>query len=308
MQKSISLAAFAVLAVALVGCGQDEQEKPVSEAAKPAVAENPSQVRATPSQEPPGASASQITTEEELKAALKEKNPDFQGEVVVDANNGGIYAVEIHDPAVEDIGPLAGLPLRVLDLARCHVADISPLKGAPLMELYLEETGVEDISTLKGMPLVKLYLSNTKVSDIGPLKGARLKELNLVGTKVADLSPLEGMGLEMLWLTGCPVSDIGPLQSVRLVSVTLADTKVSDISPLKGHPTLQRLHIAGTEVTDLSPLQWMKLTRLIFTPNRIKKGIEHARQLQGLGEIGTEFEGRMPPAQFWPLYDAGKFN
>ena len=125
MQKSILLAALAVLAIMFAGCGQDEQKDTALEAGKPAVAENPSQVRAAPSQEPtetPGGSTSQITTEEELKAALKEKNPDFQGEVGVTADNGRIYAVEIHDPAVQDIGPLAGLPLRVLDLARCDLS------------------------------------------------------------------------------------------------------------------------------------------------------------------------------------------
>ena len=177
------------------------------------------------------------------------------------------------------------------------------------MELYLEDTGVEDIGPLAGMPLVKLYLSNCPVADLGPLKGCdSLKELNLVGTKVSDLGPLKGMGVEMLWLTGCPISDIGPLQTVRLVSVTLADTKVSDLGPLKGHPTLRRLHIAGTDVTDLSVLQWLQLTRLIFTPNRIKTGIEYARGMASLTEIGADFESRMPPDQFWPMYDAGEFK
>ena len=247
-------------------------------------------------------------TEAQLKAALKEKNPNFQGEVEIGADPSGIIAVKVNDEAIEDISPLAGLPLRRLDLAMPHHRH-QRTAGRPLMEVYLEDTGVEDIGPLAGMPLVKLYLSNCPVADLGPLKGCdSLKELNLVGTKVSDLGPLKGMGIEMLWLTGCPISDIGPLQTVRLVSVTLADTKVSDLSPLKGHPTLRRLHIAGTDVTDLSVLQWLQLTRLIFTPNRIKTGIEHARDMASLTEIGAEFESRMPPDQFWPMYDAGEFK
>jgi Leucine-rich repeat (LRR) protein len=124
---------------------------------------------------------------------------------------------------------------------------------------------------------------------------------------VTDLSPLEGMPLQMLWLNGTPVRDITPLRGLPLVSLTLADTKVADISPLKGHP-MQRLHIAGTEVTDLSPLQWMQLTRLVFTPSRIKTGLEYARNMKSLEEIGVDFNERMRPAEFWRQYDAGKIK
>ena len=304
MRKLLSRAWPIVMASVLLGCEAQTPQKPPVEAAPPETsAVEPDAAEATP------AATAATVTEADLKAALKEKNPNFEGELEVGADQSGIFAVKINDGAIEDISPLAGLPLRGLDLARCHITDISALRGAPLMEVYLEDTGVKDIGPLAGAPLVKLYLSNTQVEDLGPLKNCRdLQELNLVGTKVSDLSPLQGLGIEMLWLTGCPVSDIGPLQTVRLVSVTLADTKVSDLGPLKGHPTLQRLHIAGTEVTDLSVLEWLKLTRLIFTPNRIKTGIEFARGMGSLTEIGADFEGRMPPAQFWPMYDAGEFK
>ena len=292
----------------MLGCGQAAPDKPAGGESPPA-AVSPVEPGGSETPGTPAAKPASGMTEAELKAALKAKNPSFQGEVEVGADQSGIIAVKVNDEAIEDISPLAGLPLRGLDLARCHITDISALRGAPLMELYLEDTGVEDIGPLAGMPLVKLYLSNSPVEDLGPLKDCgSLKDLNLVGTKVSDLGPLKGMGIEMLWLTDCPVSDISPLQTVRLVSVTLANTKVSDLGPLKGHPTLQRLHIAGTEVTDLSALQWLQLTRLIFTPNRIKTGIEYARGMAGLTEIGTDFESRMPPDQFWPMYDAGDFK
>ena len=119
--------------------------------------------------------------------------------------------------------------------------------------------------------------------------------------------------LKTLWLTGCPVSDIGPLGKVpSLESLTVARTKVSDLSPLKGHPSLQRLHIAESAVTDLSPLQWLQLTRLIFTPGRIKTGLEFARQMRTINEIDVEFpRGRarpLSPPEFWRRYDAGEFK
>ncbi|MCH5375765.1 MAG: hypothetical protein JJ992_17475, partial [Planctomycetes bacterium] len=70
--------------------------------------------------------------------------------------------------------------------------------------------------------------------------------------------------------------------------------------------SLQRLHIAGTKVTDLSPVARMQLTRLIFTPSRIEKGIDAVRNCESIGEIGTTFDNRMAPADFWKLYDKGK--
>jgi Leucine-rich repeat (LRR) protein len=114
--------------------------------------------------------------------------------------------------------------------------------------------------------------------------------------------------VETLWLSKTPVVDIGPLALVSsLVSLTLEDTKVSDISPLKGHP-LKRLHIGRTDVTDLTPLKWMRLTRLIFTPARITSGLDLARNMPGLEEIGVDFPSRMLPGKFWKLYDEGEIK
>jgi len=75
---------------------------------------------------------------------------------------------------------------------------------------------------------------------------------------------------------------------------------------------LQRLHVGETKVTDLTPLRGLSLTRLVFTPSRIEKGIEEARRLRGLNEIGTQFDDKgrdlMPPSGFWARYDEGAFK
>jgi len=65
---------------------------------------------------------------------------------------------------------------------------------------------------------------------------------------------------------------------------------------------LQRLHIAETPVSDLTPLAGLKLTRLIFTPGSIEKGLEIPKNMDTIYEIGTTFESRMPPADFWRMY------
>lgn len=310
MRRPVLRSFLALVVCAVWGCGPAAE--PETPAARPAESELPGEI---PSARPAAQELPPTTTEEGLKAALKEKNPRFEGEVGIGSDGPNIMAMMINDPAIQDLSPLAGLALRQLDLTGCHVSDVSALRGMPLTLLYLGETGVRDIGALSDMPLGELFLDHTEVDDLSPLKDAQLlQKLNLEGARVKDLGPLRGMRrLEMLWLTGCPVSDLGPLAEVpSLVSLTIAKTEVSDLSPLKGHPSLQRLHIAESGVTDLSALQWMKLTRLIFTPRRIRSGIEFARQAETLSEIDVAFpspSGRpMSPAEFWRRYDAGEFQ
>src|SRR5262249_21821006 len=76
---------------------------------------------------------------------------------------------------VEDLSPLAGMPLEDLNLVATHVADLSPLKGAPLRILYMSASLVSDLSPLEGMPL-EMFSCGSKeapIVDIGPLRRCR---------------------------------------------------------------------------------------------------------------------------------------
>jgi len=290
----------ACLVAAAIGCGSSDEGDEGDEgtpAETAAIAGAPGTEAAAAvgedrSGEPRGAPV-RIPSPEDLRRALKQVNPGFDGQVLVQPMGRGV-GVAVNDPAVRDISPLAELPLVVVDLSETQVTDLSPLRGKPLEVVYLSHVPVEDIS---------------------PLEGAPIRELNLLRTRVRDLTPLRDMRyLGMLWLNDTPVEDIRPLATVPLVSLTLAGTRVSDLTPLKGHPTLQRLHIARTPVSDLSVLRWLRLTRLIFTPGRIEKGIEYARAMHTLREIGTAFgepeygDDRTSPSLFWQRYDAGQYR
>jgi hypothetical protein len=50
-------------------------------------------------------------SEQDLQAALAEKNPPMKEKPVLQSDAGQISTVEMHDPGVTDISPLAGLPL-----------------------------------------------------------------------------------------------------------------------------------------------------------------------------------------------------
>jgi internalin A len=223
-------------------------------------------------------------TPERVDRALLETNPDYQGEGLCQIQDGRVVALQLSGTTITDLSALKEMGVRVLDLRGMPIADLEELRGLDLSELYLEETDVRDLTPLVGMKLRQVYLSNTYVTD---------------------LTPLKGMPLVVLWLNETPVSDISPLAGCpRLMSLTLHRTQVSDLSPLSDLG-LKRLHIGETPVTDLTPLQGLALTRLIFTPSRIRKGLEVVRDMQSLEELGTTFENRMPPEVFWHLYDTG---
>lgn len=295
------LACFpAILAMALfAGCGSSDKS-----AAEQSAGDDPP-VPVAPALET--SDAVKAPTAEWLRSELRRLNPGLDESAIEIRKAGGeIRAVTLFQSGVTDIAPLAGLPLRRLDLGRVPISDIGLLRGMPLEELILEDTTVDDLGPLEGMQLELLHLQHTQVTDLSPLRGMPLAELNLFATPVGNehIGPLKDLPLKRLWLQATNVSDLAPLGGKRLESFDVQDTPVSDIGILRGMTSLQRLNIAGSEVTDLTPLEGLFLQRLLFSPEKINRGIDLVRNMASLREIGTSFESMQPPAQFWAAYDA----
>jgi Leucine-rich repeat (LRR) protein len=256
-----------------------------------------------------GASSPKVA---ELQAILRKANPAYQGQGKFHEENGEIVAAELPNCNLSDLSPLKGLSLFGMDISGNPVREIRHLKGMPLRNLFMENTLVEDLSPLKGAPIVELRLNGSPLQSLKGLEGMPVENLYMLGTKVTDVSALAGSKLRQLWLNETPVSNLAPLAGAPIVSLTLHRTKVSDLSFIRNLPVIQRLHIAETPVTDLTPLKGVPLTRLVFTPAKIEKGLEVARQLFGLREIGTRFDDQsrdlMPPDQFWSRFDNGEFR
>jgi len=241
-----------------------------------------------------------------LHQRLKAKNPGYNGRAQFGKDPVLGLVGDFNGSRISDFSPLAGIPFGTLDLRGQGITSIEPLKGMSLKLLGIEDTRVADLTPLTGMKLEKLYLNNTPVTDLKPLEGMPLNELMLAGSKVKDLKPLRGTPLQALWLNNTLVRDISPLAGCPLISLTLEGTPVADLKPLAKMTTLKRLHIAKTGVSDLTPLKSLKLQRLIFTPENIRKGMDVARNMKTLTEVGTTLETRMPPEQFWSRYDIKK--
>lgn len=269
------------VALALAGCDNGP----------PAAARDP---------DPPLAVAPTETAEPEITpAALRERLGANRNAEILQSGGRIVHVNLFQQAGVDDLSPLVGLPLRFLDLTGTAVRDLSPLAGMPLEELYLEQTQVRDLQPLAGTPLRILRLEQTPVADISPLAGLPLEELNLYGTQVTDISSVQHMPLNTLWLTDTQVRDLRPLRGLRLESLDVHGTPVSDLSPLRGMLSLKRLEIAESQVTDLSPLAGLRLERLIFTPERIEKGIEIVRAMPTLQAIGTSFDTVKAADRFW---------
>ena len=223
---------------------------------------------------------------------LKERNPNFDGEMIPELKDGVVIGLQFNSDNVTDISPVrafSGLrtlkcggtlkvgskladlsPLRGMKLIHLNcgvtcVFDLAPLRGMELTELRCYRTRVSDLSPLEGMPLTELNTCFTQVSDLAPLKGMPLTTLNIVFTQVSSLSPLKNMKLTSLRCMATPVSDLSPLMGMQLVDLTCNGSKVHDLSPLRGMP-LTTLDIFNTSVSDLSPLRDMPLTDLHVLP------------------------------------------
>ena len=317
---------FAFVGFILASCGPETESEKTGEPSSPSKDLNSS---AQASSEPPidtlpppppelqvaptGGLAQLPPDEDEIQTALRKTNPGYEGQGVFHKEGPTIIAAELAGCGLKDLSPLRGLKLMGLDLSGNPLRDLRHLRGMPIRTLYLENTEIADLRPLQGMPIAELRLNQcAQLRSLKGLEGMPIDNLYLPGTEVSDLTPLKGAPIRQLWLNGSPVVDLQPLKNAPLVSLTLHRTNVSDLSVITDLPLLERLHVGETKVTDLTPLKGMNLTRLVFTPNRIGKGIEEARRLRGLNEIGTQFDDKgrdlMPPASFWARYDEGAYK
>jgi internalin A len=241
-----------------------------------------------------------------IQETLRKANPDYRGQGVFHEEKGQIVAAEFPNCSLRDLSPLKGLTLKILDLSGNPVREIRHLQGMPLNVLWLENTEVVSLSSLSNAKLRELRLNNSPIESLDGLQGQPLEQLYAVATRIKDIEPLRKSNLRGLWLTDSPVADLSPLAGLPLESLTAHRTLVNDLSFVRKLPVIQRLHIAETLIEDLTPLEGIRLTRLVFTPSRIKRGMEAARRLSNLKEIGVAFDAQrqelLPPSQFWAQF------
>ena len=314
---------FILFVLFLGGCGERSEKtenkeinveanvlSPTTESNRSEAIDHPqaSNGESKPTQQVPPENTQSSSSIARIQNILTRANPDYRGQGRFHEDNGVIVAAELPNCGLRDLSPLKGLQLQGLDLSGNPVRELRHLKGMPLRNLFLENTRVENLRDLSDAKLVELRLNNSPVQSLKGLEGQPLENLYAVGTRITEVSSLRSSNLRQLWLSESPVSDVSGLSGLPLISLTLHRTLVEDVLFVRQLPLLQRLHIGETLIEDLTPLAGVNLTRLVFTPSRIKRGMNVVRSLYGLREIGTVFDdsGRdiTSPEAFWSKYSS----
>jgi len=192
--------------------------------------------------------------------------PDSGVQVRVD--NDGL-TVEINDAGIEDLSPLAGMPLNALYCVGNRIRSLEPLRGMKLLTLNCSGNPIEDLSPLAGMPLKTLICEQCRISSLAPLAGTPLTMLNCGGNPLADgLEPLRGLPLSWLSCWGCGVERLDALEGMPLTALYCAGNQLRSLAPVRGM-RLAQLHCSGNAIEDLSPLAGMPLVNLYCADNVI---------------------------------------
>ncbi|OGV66640.1 MAG: hypothetical protein A3K19_03820 [Lentisphaerae bacterium RIFOXYB12_FULL_65_16] len=155
-----------------------------------------------------------------------------------------------------------------------------------------------------------LKAKNPQYNGQGQFKfeNGAVTQIVLDGTGGADLSPLHQLKPRKLSARNTGVTSLFPLATMPLVLLSIEGSPVADLVPITGMATLRGLAIDGTKVTDLTPLQGMPLEQFAFTPATITTGLDIVRNMKTIKGIGSAWDQRLPPAEFWQKYDAGGFG
>jgi Leucine-rich repeat (LRR) protein/tRNA A-37 threonylcarbamoyl transferase component Bud32 len=182
-----------------------------------------------------------------IAAKLKEFNPEFDGKLEHEVQNGAVARLVFSTDGVTDLSPVRALTgLRELscggtaEARRGKLADLSPLRGMKLTVLSCNDTQVDQLGPLAGMPLERLDIARTQVRELKALKDAPLERLVLDETPITDLTPLKRMpSLRKISLRRTEVGDLSPLSVLALTSLDWTGSPIADVSPLQSLPLIE---------------------------------------------------------------------
>lgn len=273
------------------------EEEPATVGTKPAVAgvKKPLFFQ-TPGYEPWAKEVAAMPAEKQVEAVSKklvELNPGFDGKltdsliqgkpkigdgVVADlgfiangvtdisslrALHGLMFLTVIGSPTttspLQELSPLQGLKLQVMNCVYTQVEDLSPLRGMPLRVIHCGRTQVTDLSPLKDMTLTHVSCPETKVRNLSPLKDMKLTLLLCQDTLISDLSPLTGMPLTEIFFFHTNVRDLTPLQGMHLTNLSFTPNKIAKgMDVLRQMKSLASIGVGSTEQGPFQPADFWK--------------------------------------------------
>ncbi|MDF1813003.1 MAG: protein kinase [Verrucomicrobiales bacterium] len=155
----------------------------------------------------------------------------------------GIEDLQISGTRVDDLTPLANLPLKQLDVSDTRVTDFTPLAGNTLESFTCNHFPGETIDFLTGMPLKKVILGGAnQAHSLEPLRGAPVEELDISDSiELTDISMLKDMPLKKLSIGTPSAGDLSILKGKNLDSLKI-NFDISDFKFLR-HCTTRSITI-----------------------------------------------------------------
>jgi internalin A len=195
-----------------------------------------------------------------------------------------------------DIASLADLAqcknLRALTIEAQRIEDLSPLAGLPLEYLSVQWNPVKDVSVLAGLNgLCVLRLTGTDVADIAPVCPLpRLRQLGIENTRVDTLAPLAGIASDdfiELSMAFAPARDLEFLPGLgKLLNISLSEATDAELEALCGMPTLECVAIYFGKLTGIAPLARLdRLNYLSIRDNGNPLSIDGLERLSALASL-----------------------
>lgn len=218
---------------------------------------------------------------------------------------------------ISDLSPLAGLPLKELNLSDNQISDLSPLASvASLQVLYLGGNPFEDLTPLSGLELLRVLnldtIDRAHLDSFAPLGGLGMLEQLSLGNRIpadGDWSPLEKLNeVWEIWLwdppdrafvalaemTGLRDLQMGnywaeslraaDLPRIHLLSLYNAPCSLEGIEQMK---SLEWLNLCGLESISLEPVAQSDSVHTINITNCQIEDYAPLLRVPALKEVGA---------------------
>lgn len=192
---------------------------------------------------------------------------------------------------IEDISPLADLPLEELSLTGNRIVDLSPLADSKtLTKLEVSQNPIADSTVFSKLPsLVNVSLNQTNITSLESFSGSYVENLNVWEAPITDYTPLTTCKnlhtLEINGLSDASLEMVLQLTSLRQLSLGTGGL-VLDFQKFGLLKNLQQLDITGCKyrslegLEQLSDLNYLNLTETGTADVAYLKNLSALRNLE----------------------------
>ena len=189
-----------------------------------------------------------------IPSAYRE-NPEMHG-TIIDISDIAMLVnlkqLTLMAQQIEDISPLAGLPLRFLSLQLNPLTDISPLSECKLIEtLYLGYTQINDLSVICELPYLNrlVIMGCDNIRTLEPLRGLYITYLDMVNMSAQDFEAVATLPLShfaAFWIGEYEQDLLCSVETLR--DVYLSYVTVRDFNKYARLPNLNMLSFGSSVI------------------------------------------------------------